>query len=592
MKVAFGLSVLGIAGIFAGSAFADTMTLSSNDGRVQTSTGSPVVDDQGDYVCNIGEYFSPGGSCYIMPFLLPTLPAGYQFSTADLRSQLYYMNTQTTPAPADLYGVGVRASSMPLASDYYQGAAPDPSATLIQANYLTSSTPLRIDGDNGFVDTTAGADATLASFLNSAYANGANAGKYVFLRVSYDQDPIGFGNDSYGLLTQDAGGANEKPRLSYTAVAAITGGVTAWTQISAGDWNSNSNWSAGVPGLAGAEADFFSTVAGPPRSVFSDTDITVGTINFNSVNNYVIGGAGSLTLQTNTGNAQIIVQTGTQKINLPLTIASNTVFNVSSGATLKISDPMTINSGLSLSTTGNGTVTYESTITLLGTATMSIANATYAHALTMQGTSAATIAASTGSPTIFQLDSLSIASGSKLDVNNNELVVHGGVLSAITSQVAAGFSGGTWSGNGITSSAAQSDGTFLHALGVAQVNSNEVEVKYTYYGDADLSGSVSGNDYTLIDVGFNSQTGGSPLSGWSNGDFNYDNKIDGSDYTLIDNAFNLQGAAIPASEVATSTAEIAGGATAVPEPASLSLLAIAAASLITRRRRSPRASAM
>jgi hypothetical protein len=75
-------------------------------------------------------------------------------------------------------------------------------------------------------------------------------------------------------------------------------------------------------------------------------------------------------------------------------------------------------------------------------------------------------------------------------------------------------------------------------------------VKYTYFGDTDLSGTVDGGDYTKTDTGFDVG-----LSGWNNGDFNYDNKVDGSDYTLIDNAFNGGGgslaAATPAATVAT-----------------------------------------
>ncbi len=64
-------------------------------------------------------------------------------------------------------------------------------------------------------------------------------------------------------------------------------------------------------------------------------------------------------------------------------------------------------------------------------------------------------------------------------------------------------------------------------------------MKYTYFGDTNLSGSVDANDYLAIDNGFNQN-----LTGWNNGDFNYDGKINGDDYSLIDNAFNTQ-AAVP-----------------------------------------------
>jgi hypothetical protein len=112
----------------------------------------------------------------------------------------------------------------------------------------------------------------------------------------------------------------------------------------------------------------------------------------------------------------------------------------------------------------------------------------------------------------------------------------------------------------------------------------DVLVKYTYYGDTNLDGKVDGTDYGRIDAGALSH---GSLTGWYNGDFNYDGVINGSDYTLIDNSYNMQGGQF-ASEIASaeSTAEIAGlSTTAVPEPASLGLLALGGSILLGRRRR-------
>jgi hypothetical protein len=112
----------------------------------------------------------------------------------------------------------------------------------------------------------------------------------------------------------------------------------------------------------------------------------------------------------------------------------------------------------------------------------------------------------------------------------------------------------------------------------------DILVKYTYYGDATLAGSVSATDYSRIDSSYLSEsTTGNPVSGWYNGDFNYDGVVNGSDYTLIDNAFNRQGANLSA-EVAASTAQIAGPDAVVPEPAMLGLLAAGLVGVLGRRR--------
>jgi predicted outer membrane repeat protein len=164
-----------------------------------------------------------------------------------------------------------------------------------------------------------------------------------------------------------------------------------------------------------------------------------------------------------------------------------------------------------------------------------------------------------GEQLVLDVSQLAISGSGKLDLNESDLIVRNGDLATITSALKAGFNqaaGGYWNGStGIVSTAAAADNRFLTTLGVMQktssdtfdsqaVNAGDVLVKYTYYGDADLSGKVDGTDYSLIDHGFNAHS-----TGWQNGDFNYDGKIDGSDYSLIDNAFNMQGslfAAAPA----------------------------------------------
>ncbi len=212
-----------------------------------------------------------------------------------------------------------------------------------------------------------------------------------------------------------------------------------------------------------------------------------------------------------------------------------------------------------------------------------------------------------------------------LDLANNDMIVLNGNLADISSQIAQGYDGGKWDGSpikptfggypgyfnfsgGIISTTAAADTSHLTALGVIPstggangsagtfdgqtVPVGSVLMKYTYYGDANLDGTVNSADYSLVDYAFlyNQTHPNDPLTGWYNGDFNYDGVTNGSDYTLMDNAFNQQGAAI-STEVAVSTVQIAGQITAqtagaaVPEPALGTLLGTTALSLLRRRRR-------
>ena len=234
-----------------------------------------------------------------------------------------------------------------------------------------------------------------------------------------------------------------------------------------------------------------------------------------------------------------------------------------------------------------------------------------------------------GNRTVLSTGSLTITSGGKIDLGSNDMIVHSGsngelVAATIFSEVAAGRgANGAWTGTGITSSAAAASpsnmalavvlndtnqsgtlsGTPLVASGSMfnsglttfdgqTVADGDVLVKYTYDGDALLTGRVTAGDYAQIDNAYNiDKTTPGALTGWYNGDFNYDGSINGDDYTLIDNAYNSQGSvsfagtsAGPAEMIAGDTGQIAGSP-AVPEPGTFGLAGIAAARLLLRRRR-------
>jgi autotransporter-associated beta strand protein/T5SS/PEP-CTERM-associated repeat protein len=363
--------------------------------------------------------------------------------------------------------------------------------------------------------------------------------------------------------------------------------------------------------------------------VYATNDVLLGQ-NAGGIGTYILSGGtlvtGGITRGTGTGNidfnggavdANRSSVTFLQGLSAAIIESGGAIFNTS-GFNITVNQPLIHD--VSISGTDGG-------LTKLGNGTLSIGGLeTYTGATTvMAGTLA--FAPNTGASVLIRpVGSLSVASGSVLiagadsnsygssaaktllvaqgsvssagtiDLGTNDLDVKNGNLNLLTQLIRQGYNpgGDSWTGTGITSLAAANDTTHLTALGVMQNSTggttiysvfdtepaaaSDVLVKDTYYGDSNLDGKVDGSDYSRIDDGYLSQ-----LTGWQNGDFNYDGVIDGSDYTLIDNAFNNQGAQI-SDQLASPTAQVANSS-AVPEPATFSLLATGAFGLLSRRRR-------
>jgi len=338
-------------------------------------------------------------------------------------------------------------------------------------------------------------------------------------------------------------------------------GPSVWASTS-GNWNTAANWANGViPNSTGAEADLLGAISSP-QTIYSNVGITAGIVHFNNASEYVIAGAGSLTLQTASGNAVVEVDQGTDELDLPVTLASNTTFNVASGATLIIGNPLTINSGVTLTQIGGGTVIYESTVSVASNASISFAESTYVPQLSLASGATASVG---GAGTVLELSSL--PTSGTIDVNTNTLLINYGTaadpIASVRAMLASGYAGGAWNGAGINSSAAApaaSNGAYGvgYADGadgvVAGLASGQIEIKYTLNGDANLDGAVNGTDYAIVAAHFNQA-----VAGWDQGDFNYDGADNGSDFSLLASNFNKQSnaaaAVLPVSEpVVISTA--------------------------------------
>jgi autotransporter-associated beta strand protein len=122
-----------------------------------------------------------------------------------------------------------------------------------------------------------------------------------------------------------------------------------------------------------------------------------------------------------------------------------------------------------------------------------------------------------------------------------------------------------------------------HGIGYVDIAST-LTLKYTWYGDANLDGTVNADDYALLDRGFNQHA-----AGWQNGDFDYSGTIDSNDYLLTDTSYlNLHPAAMSPSFLASRQSQfgseyVSNLIAAVPEPSMIACLI--AIPLIHRRRR-------
>ncbi len=368
-------------------------------------------------------------------------------------------------------------------------------------------------------------------------------------------------------------------------------------------WAGNVNLSASayISGGYSGSLTISGIISGPATAAVgfsSDSDATTILANAN----------------TYTGETQIVTQTGSTavlQLGVPNAINSSSGLNFVGGQSGQLDlngNPvsfayLTGNSSNYLITNSSSTPATLNIVQKAGTNTFAgqIADGGGQVALKFTGTGNQTLTGSNTYSGGTTVNSGTVTAASVSSLGTGIITLNGGGIifsntspATVFTMIQSGFNKGNWNGStGINSTTAASDPKHLHAVGMYQpatattfegqpLGTGDVAVKYTYYGDANLDGTVNSADYALIDAGFLSH---GPLTGWQNGDFNYDDVINGSDYTLIDNAFNTQGASL-ADTIASPTAQISGSEiAAVPEPTTLGSICLVAGSLLARRRR-------
>jgi autotransporter-associated beta strand protein len=195
----------------------------------------------------------------------------------------------------------------------------------------------------------------------------------------------------------------------------------------------------------------------------------------------------------------------------------------------------------------------------------------------------------TGGNSVVRVRSLSVGSSQALDLNDNDLVVDytgSTTFSDIRDLRNNGYSASANSTiAGIISSTSQNiSGAAILSLvdnallGASEwppgsgkaVDATSVIGKYTYRGDADWDGQVTGDDYGVIDATINT----TPLAGIAEmaGDLNLDGEVTNDDYGVIDAGLG-NGVGNP----------LAPASFAVPEPA-IPMILVPSLALLRRRR--------
>ena len=185
-----------------------------------------------------------------------------------------------------------------------------------------------------------------------------------------------------------------------------------------------------------------------------------------------------------------------------------------------------------------------------------------------------------------------VLTGGGADLQNGSLVIDytGSPTPAATVRglLAASFQATTTPGVMDTGKIRSATATLKRGIGYADDGTGGVTLRATLFGDADLDGGVSINDFNALAGNFGQATG----RVWTQGDFDYDGGVSINDFNLLAGNF---GQTLPASSeawagllafaAAHNDLETFTAITGVPEPTSLGLIA-AGLTLGLRRRRS------
>lgn len=202
MKINQTLLTALAAGISTGLASSETIVADEADASVR-SNGSGGQNTNN--VLFAGSYYADGpGLSPVFPFLLPDLGEGDPFGSATLTLELESFLRGPVTFNGDITGIDRIADSPNVIVEDWGN-----SGSLLQDDFYTPNSEFGVSTTIDF-----------ATWLNAQYANGANAGRYVFIRVDAESagERVVTGRTSYSIATANHQ-TLQKPTLNYTTAS-------------------------------------------------------------------------------------------------------------------------------------------------------------------------------------------------------------------------------------------------------------------------------------------------------------------------------------------------------------------------------------
>jgi autotransporter-associated beta strand protein len=195
-----------------------------------------------------------------------------------------------------------------------------------------------------------------------------------------------------------------------------------------------------------------------------------------------------------------------------------------------------------------------------------------------------------GGNKVLVLGSVEVTNNGTIDLTDNAMIVDKNQtsLDEVRALIVQGRGDNTWTGSGIKSSTAATNPARF-ALGMADnavlnrttflgepVGGDDVLIRYTRTGDANLDAVVNLQDFNRLASNFGVSSG----AYWHQADFNYDGRVNLQDFNLLAANFGLSVAG-----PGVTPEDWAALARAVPEPGALAAFGVAASVAACGRRR-------